>query len=140
MGMTASKIKASIRALQAQIADLNRVISDLERDERIRHQQWLERERQRAHRSRRFSLYFPAGLDHRIKLADLCIQLRRMTTKYELLACLRGLLKSVEHRLLTMLRALCHAVLPLDMVVVQKTWFLNHGERPPKPLTSAIPV
>lgn len=55
-------------------------------------------------------------------------------------AQIRQLLRLTKNRILSLLRQLCSSDFPAVLVLIQKSWFLGHGEHPPKLLTVAIPA
>jgi hypothetical protein len=55
-------------------------------------------------------------------------------------AQIRQLLRLTKNRILVLLRQLCCSNHRANLVLIQESWFLTHGEHPPKLLTAAIPV
>jgi uncharacterized protein YpbB len=65
------------------------------------------------------------------------VRLRRLRGQE---AQIRRLLRLAKNRILIFLRRLCRSTFPADLILIQKAWFLSHGEHPPKLLAAAIPV
>jgi hypothetical protein len=99
----------------------------------------LERE-WREQEKRRISHGMSFGPPHWLELLDLRWRLCFIVNQAASMAQIEYFLRRAKARLRTLLEHLSFREVSPDIAVIQKPWFLGHGEHPPKLLTAAIPA
>ena len=105
-----------------------------------------EAKRQTLEQSCRQSILGIVGIAFREVLAQevvaraIRIALERLQRCRAHVVQIRRLLLLTKNRILALLRQLCRSNFPANLILIQKSWFLTHGEHPPKLLAAAIPV
>lgn len=73
-----------------------------------------------------------------IRIARIALERLQRCSAY--VVQIRRLLLLTKNRILALLRQLGRSSFPANLILIQKSWFLTHGEHPPKLSAAAIPV